>query len=228
MNNPSNEYDVRRRRLAYWGGSFLLSTEESLRRAEEFAAAGLDGSADHFTAYMYLFVAFNNLYALLGRSANGQKGKIEAAIDALDVAVIDLLYDQEYLLLIHELNDGPPEQLVYGPDKVRPPRVPCDGVVNMGEYLFGKSAANWIEHVQTVAPTSAAPADKVLTLKQVASRLLYTIRNNQFHAVKGAQNMHDVLTVELAYRLLFPIVQSLIPIAKLEVRKLTLGSADHD
>ena len=52
--------EVKEKRIAYWGRTYLDSTQESLRLAMVFQRKN-----DYFTAYMYLFVAFNNLYSLL-------------------------------------------------------------------------------------------------------------------------------------------------------------------
>ena len=50
---------------------------------------------DPFTAYLYLFVAFNNLYCLLARFDGSESAKIRAALDLLPLTEIDRMYTPE-------------------------------------------------------------------------------------------------------------------------------------
>ena len=77
-------------RIRYWGEAYLQSTRESHRRAQQFFDAD-----DPFTAYLYLFVAFNNLYCLLARFDGSESAKIRAALDLLPLTEIDRMYTPE-------------------------------------------------------------------------------------------------------------------------------------
>lgn len=202
---------VSENRISYWGRSYLDSTLESFNRAEQFYQR-----QDFFTAYMYLFVSFNNLYCLLAGFADTEPAKIRAALKDLPERKITGFYTADYVRLINCLNDGPPLQFLQGPDSGSSEQ----GILNMRDYFLGKETAQRVVHVSKVSLPTAPAADKKHTLQEVAACLLYTIRNNQFHAVKGAQNLADQRTLETAYRLLLPIVEALIPRADRYVNML--------
>lgn len=203
-------------RIRYWGEAYLQSTRESYRRATEFSNA-----QDPFTAYLYLFVAFNNLYCLLARFDDSEQAKIRAALKRLALAEIDRIYTPEYVSRIRELNDRPTEQFVEGPDAGSQAR----GVVDMRRYFLGKEAAECVRHVESLASSEAPVEDKLKTLQEVAACLLYTVRNNQFHAVKGPRRLADQLTLEAAYLLLLPLVDALTPVAEQTVWQLRSPSS---
>jgi len=204
--------DLQTQRIAYWGGAYLESTRESYRRAEEFFRQG-----DPFTAYLYLFVAFNNLYCLTARFDGDERVKIRAALGDVPAGEIDRFYTRDYVDLVDSLNDGTTEQFVEGPDAGPPAR----GIVNMRDYFLGKGETACVAHIGEVAPVSASSDDKRRTLQEVAASLLYTVRNNQFHAVKGPHRLADQWTLETAYRLLLPITEALLPIAERTVKNLS-------
>lgn len=193
-------------RLRYWGDAYLQSTQESYRRAKRFF--GVEG--DSFTAYLYLFVAFNNLYCLLAKFDGREPAKIRAALDLLPQTEVQRVYGSRYVELVRELNDRPTEQFVEGPDAGSTVR----GIVNMRDYFLGKSPLDCVAHVTNVAPLHAPTDAKRETLQEVAVTLLYTVRNNQFHAVKGPHRLADQLTLETAYELLQPLVEALIRVAE--------------
>jgi len=62
--------------------------------------------------------------------------------------------------------------------------------------------------------------EKKGTLACLAASFLYTVRNNQFHAVKGAHNLMDQTILMTAYMLLDPIVEALLSIASQEIREI--------
>jgi len=201
--------DLQTQRIAYWGGAYLESTRESYRRAEEFFREG-----DAFTAYLNLFVAFNNLYCLIARFDGHERAKIRAALKNVPAEEIDRFYTSDYVDLINSLNDGPTEQFVEGPDA----GARIQGIVNMQTYFLGKRPSDCVAHIREVAPGWASSDDKRNTLQEVAASLLYTVRNNQFHAVKGPHRLADQYTLESAYRLLLPLVGALLPMAERTVR----------
>jgi hypothetical protein len=143
-------------RLRYWGDAYLQSTRESYRRAARFFSV----EGDPFTAYLYLFVAFNNLYCLLARFDGQEPPKIRAALEFLPPADVERIYGPPYLELIRELNDRPTEQFVEGPDAGATVR----GVVNMRDYFLGKSPAECVAHVMSVAPLDGSTDAKRETL----------------------------------------------------------------
>jgi hypothetical protein len=199
-------------RIRYWGRAYLDSTLDSHRRAKQFFS-----ERDSFTAYLYLFVVFNNLYCLLARFEGEEKQKIRAAIGRLPDEAIERIYTPHYARLLEDLNSGQPEQFVFGPDAARP----LEGIVNMGKYFLGKEPGACTSHIEKVTPAGASTQEKKSTLGDLAAELLYTIRNNQFHAVKGAQRLTDTRTLELAYRLLAPIAQAMLPMATREVGQIS-------
>ncbi len=201
--------DLQTRRIAYWGDAYLQSTRESYRRAHRFFNR-TNRDPDPFTAYLYLFVAFNNLYCLLARFDGREADKIRAALDQVPTDDIERLYTEEYVELISSLNDAPTEQFVVGPDA----GAPVQGIVNMRDYFLGKDPRDCVAHVSAVAPALASTEDKRRSLQEVASSLLYTVRNNQFHAIKGPHRLADQSTLGTAYQLLLPLVQALLPIAQ--------------
>ena len=123
--------------------------------------------------------------------------------------------------MISELNDRPTEQFVEGPDAGSQVR----GIVNMRDYFLGKDPAECMAHVAAVASREASVEDKRKTLQDVAASLLYTVRNNQFHAVKGPQRLADQFTLEAAFQMLLPVVDALTPIAEQTVQELRVSSS---
>ena len=89
----------------------------------------------------------------------------------------------------------------------------------MQRYFQGKDLADCVKHIEEVANEEACVEEKKRTLKDLAAELLYTIRNNQFHSIKGANNIVDKDVLQSAYCLLEPIVESLFPVSykKLEI-----------
>jgi hypothetical protein len=181
----------------------LASTRESYRRANAFFDQG-----DPFTAYLYLFVAFNNLYCLLADFDGTEREKIDRALERIPTSVLRALYTPDFVDRVLELNGSTTEQFVSGPDSGT--EVP--GIINMKDYFLGRPAAECIAHVEVVADSSASDSDKLKTIQAVADSLLYTIRNNQFHAVKGAHRITDQRTLIAAYHLLRPLVDALLPL----------------
>jgi hypothetical protein len=171
-----------------------------LQRAKDFAL-----TEDWFTAYLYLYVAFNNLYCLLARFEGWERDKIGEALKRLPARDIEELYDTDYVALIHNLNDGLPEQFSSGPDN----RGDLRGIVDMKDYFLGYEAPECVAHVEIVSSISSPVDEKRDTLTAVSATLLYTIRNNQFHAVKGPRREADLRTLRTAYRVLLPVAQSL-------------------
>lgn len=200
--------DLARRRLDFWRDTYLQSTTESLKRAEEFSSHH-PFSADPFSAYLYLFVAFNNLYRFLGGFDSGDPDAIKTAIDRLPDVEIRRIYTAKYVECIRQLNEGIPEQFLDGPDADNS----AEGVINLKAYFRGDAPGRCVEHVESVATGSSTVAERKATLGEVASVLLYAVRNNQFHVVKGQQRLQDLRTLAVAYELLRPISDSLMAIA---------------
>src|SRR5688572_3411539 len=99
---------VRQKRLKYWQFTFLESALVSQREAARFLT-----NSDYFTAYLYLFIAFNNAYSLLNNFAQGgQKESIRATISQLADDQIEAFYDKQYLEAILFLNESPPLQVL--------------------------------------------------------------------------------------------------------------------
>jgi hypothetical protein len=211
MNGPKQK-KCQLQRIASWGESYLESTRESYRRTKKFSLKG-----DYFTAYLYMFIGFNNLYSLLARCVKRETCKIRAAVEMLSDEQIESLYTDEYFRLACQLNDRIPEQFKCGPDVGST----LPGVVNMQKYFSGKASADCIAHINEVTPVDATIQEKRCTLQKLAACLLYTTRNNQFHALKGPHNLADKTTLEWAYKLLEPLVSALILVGKhkIEVAK---------
>jgi hypothetical protein len=207
--NHGNQ-DCQRQRIAHWGESYLKSTTESYRRAKRFSHKG-----DYFTSLPVLFACFNNLYCLLSRFDREEKEscKIQAAVGELPAEQIESLYTDEYFRLVCQLNDRIPEQFTSGPDASST----LHGVVNMGKYFSGKEPDVCVAHVRGVAPVYATTDKKRTTLQKLAASILYTVRNNQFHVVKGPHNLADEEVLKAAYTLLEPLVKALLHVAWREV-----------
>ena len=203
-------------RVRYWGREYLASTSESCRLARKSFRKG-----DFFTAYLYLFVAFNNLYCLIARFGGREQEKIRRAVEKIRLDRIDAFYTTDYVERIKQLNDGPPVHFTVGLDA----GALVEGIANMRDYFLGKLPADCVARVDQVASEWAPDEQKLSTLQEVAACLLYTIRNNQFHAVKGAQNLGDQTTLQTAYRILDPIVDSLMTIGREVVEGFHAGSS---
>lgn len=182
----------------------MTACADSLGEARRFASKG-----QWFTAYLYLFVAFNNLYSWLAPDERRQGTRIRKAIGVLETTTIDDLYTHEYVSLIQELNGRTPIQFTKGPDRGARKR----GILNMQKYFSGDHARDCVAHVRTVVLVEATAEDKRKTLQDVAACLLYTVRNNQFHAVKGHQDEYDRDTLRRAYEVLLPLTTSLFDVA---------------
>lgn len=199
---------VQDKRMAFWGGPYLESAAESYRQAKSHYARG-----DYFTGYLYLFVAFNNIYCLLvPRSSSGEASKIRMAVTRLSDQAVEDLYTENYIRKVTRLNCRLPKQFQVGPDKGEPYR----GIINMRHYFAGARAEACVEHIYVAQPDGAIE-DKRKTLEELAASLLYAVRNNQFHAIKGPGNPSDENVVRISYKLLEPIVKALFGTAREQV-----------
>lgn len=187
-------------RVEAWGGEYLAASGQSFERARHSAH-----DEDWFTAYLYLFVAFNNLYCLLARFDGGERDKIGEALKILPARDIEDFYDAQYVAQIQGLNDGLPEQFSDGPDA----GTLLPGIVNMKDYFMGYEASECVAHVDKVSSALSSTDEKRPTLTAISATLLYTVRNNQFHAVKGPRREADLRTLRTAYHVLLPLAQSL-------------------
>ena len=195
-------------RIKCWRDWYLRLTEESYRMA-----CSSQRHDDYFTAYLYLFVTFNNLYSLRADfSKGGQDEKIKYAVGFIPNELVDKFYDKEYRKSIECLNDRTPEQFKCGPDAGAEGR----GVLDMLRYFRGEDLDTCVKRIKEIANEKAPAEEKKLTLQNLAVELLYTIRNNQFHSIKGSADRMDVNVLWLAYRLLDPIVGSLLQLADSE------------
>lgn len=201
--NPQKQ--LSEERISRWGDTYLNSIWESRKQAGRSFKR-----KDYFTAYLYLFVVFNNLYSLLVRFDGRERTKIKAALEELPSEDVDRFYTGQYRELIDSLNDGLPEQFASGPERGAQVR----GITDMKDYFLGKKPKDCVVHVGDVAAESASAEAKKRTLQEVAAYLLYTVRNNQFHAVKGPQRQADLDTLRAAYLVLHPIVDALTPITR--------------
>ena len=194
------EQDLSIKRINVWRGPYLASTRKSYHRAQGFFQKG-----DYFTAYLYLFVTFNNLYSYLARFGNGSESdRIRNAIGCITDDNVAQIYNSQYLEVLNCLNERTPEQDGGG-------RL---GVVNMRYYLQGKDPCVYVKHIKHIANEEASAVEKKCTLQNLAAELLYTIRNNQFHAIKDPITDESVL--RWAYCLLDPIVCVLLQVADQE------------
>lgn len=187
-------------RVEAWGGEYLDACGQSLERARHSAQ-----DEDWFTAYLYLYVAFNNLYCLLARFEGREPDKMGEALKILPARDIEDFYDAHYVALILGLNDGLPEQFSDGPDA----GTLLPGIINMKDYFVGYEAAECVAHVDRVSSATSSTDEKRETLTAISATLLYTVRNNQFHAVKGPRREADLRTLRAAYHVLLPVAQSL-------------------
>jgi len=192
-------------RIEFWGREYLSACRQSLERARNFGR-----NADWFTAYLYLFVAFNNIYCLLASFDGREREKIAAALQEIPAHQLDELDNQQYLTLIRDLNDGLPEQFSAGPDF----GVQLPGIIKMKEYFLGYEPPECVAHVDKVSSLLSSTDDKRETLAAVSAELLLAIRNNQFHAVKGPRREADLRTLENAYHLLLPLAEKLYAVAE--------------
>lgn len=201
---------TRRARCRTW---YFESADASLHLAESFhekAESGSDG-LNHFTAYMYLFVAFNNLYNWYAwghaRAGDSQQKKIKAVVRSLTDQAAREIYTPQYVERILDLNVRQPKQL---DDAERDMNV--QGVLNMDEYFRGGRIPSCLARLQdeSIATTEDAPTQQRETIAELAATLLYTVRNNQFHAVKGVIDADDREVLEMAYALLHPISLALL------------------
>ncbi len=205
-------------RIAYWGNAYLKSTEESYQQAR------VHFRDEHwFTAYLYLFVSFNNLYSLYSlvvRSAGHEPKKIRDAIARIPDKDIESIYTAEYFRYLIELNERTPEQFLKGPDA----GLAHHGIVNMRDYFLGKEPNACVAYLPEIASVDAGAEEKRQTIKELAAILLYTVRNNQFHAIKGSRNLADDSTLWQAYNLLEPVVKALLRVG---VRKIEAATKNR-
>lgn len=193
------------RRISVWGTMYLDSTRESIRRANSFLEQD-----DPFTGYLYLFVAFNNLYSLLAQFAGKETVKIRHALAKLPGDAISLFYTSDYVELVNDLNDSFPEQTLSEPDGAGVGR----GIIDMKAFFLGHDLDTCIKHAMNIAAVDASPEEKLGTIQDVAEELLFTVRNNQFHAIKGPHRLADQRTLLVAFRLLRPMVDALLELAQ--------------
>ena len=76
------DQDRSNERIAYWGESYLESTDKSYSYAREFfqcAQRFPEQKENYFTAYLYLFVTFNNLYSFIADFNGKERTKIRNA-----------------------------------------------------------------------------------------------------------------------------------------------------
>ena len=194
-------------RIAYWRNSYLASTRKSYGMAQEFFEQRC-----YFTAYLYLFVTFNNLYSLRADFNGGERTKIRNAVDCIPDEWVNSFYTEEYRNSIERLNERTPEQCIYGPDA----GTKHCGVVDMQGYFQGECLCKCVKHIKHIAIKEDSVEAKKCTLQNLAAELLYMVRNNQFHSIKDANNIMDEDVLQLAYCLLDPIVGSLLQLADSE------------
>src|SRR2546425_9160549 len=99
------ERELSEERIKRWGAEYIGSAERSLKDAKQFAS-----KEDWFTAYTYLFIAFNNLYCWHSKFHGDEREKIKAALKRLPGSCVNSFYDNHYVSLIRELNDRTPEE----------------------------------------------------------------------------------------------------------------------
>ena len=192
-------------RIKFWGREYLSACRQTLQEAKRFAAR-----EDWFTAYLCLFVAFNNAYCLVARFDGLERDKIATALQKVPDRQIDELYNQQYVSLVHDLNDGLPEQFSDGPDH----GVQLQGIVKMKEYFLGYEPQDCVAHIETVSAAESSTDEKRQTLAALSAGLLLAIRNNEFHAVKGPRKEADRRTLKMAYKLLLPLAENVYATAE--------------
>ena len=161
---------------------------------------------EYISAYLCLWVAFNNLYSLLTNfSKKGEKRMIEEAIRALpELKINQLLNNQEYVKRFHCLNN---RQIREAPDFY--------GLMDMRSFFRGRPLGQCAKRLTLdVPPESGSLTAKQDFFVQLGTQLLYTARNNLFHAVNGPDDPGDKTVAENAYHLLEPWIAPLLEAAK--------------
>ena len=158
-------------RLQKWSPFFLRASSDMFKLARRHRE-----NNEYISAYLCLWVAFNNLYSLLTKfSQEEEKRMIEEAIRALpELKINQFLSDREYVTRFHCLNN---RQIREAPDF-------C-GLMNMRSFFKGRPLGQCVERLTLdVPPESGSLTAKQDFFFQLGARLLYTARNNLFHAVK--------------------------------------------
>ena len=211
---PQNTNEVGAKRRAVWCKRYLQSTRDSLVRAKCFHGKE---DPDHFTAYIYLFVAFNNVYSWYdwinppprARKPPSEPDRIKRAVQSLlkPDAAQQIYTATGYFDCIVNLNKRRPAQL--GENEFPE----AHGILRMAEYFRGVSEplrlVSCLEGGSIASLTDEATKQRD-TLAELAAGLLYSVRNNQFHSQKGVQNFDDDEVLKTAYALLFPISDALL------------------
>ena len=205
--------DYKRERWRKWGNFYLISCRKSYKKACEYK-----NLSDHFSSYLWLFVTFNNLYAYLTDFGGGvrQETQIKCAIRQLDETKVNSIYTRGYVLQIKKLNDRTPRELAGESSQPL-------GVLNMLKFFQGKEPESCVQQVPKVAEFNASFKEKRETISEVTSKLLYPIRNNLFHAIKGPQDPWDESVVKHAYALLEPLIEPLTELAEEHQRAYSRG-----
>jgi hypothetical protein len=184
-------YQEAKQRLNHHGQRYLTSTQNMWNLACEHRMRG-----DYMSGYLCLWVVFNNLYSWLAAfSENGERTRIEAAIHSLlPNAAARILGDDDYHERIRRLNQRQTNE-----------EPTLHGIIDMQKYFRGAPQAEFLQQAKV---TTGTDTEKLVS---VATVLLYTVRNNLFHAIKDP--MGEVPIVEDAYHLLEPIVGALLGVA---------------
>jgi hypothetical protein len=159
-----------------------------------------------FLAYSLLFTSFNNYYSLLADFKGSNPAKIGKAIKTyLSEDSIKDFYTYYYECLIRELTSHTPFELRNTEDSQR------KGILNLEKFFQGQSIDECICNLEEseVASHTDSVQSKKETLIMIATQLLWTIRNNQFHAIKDGRRDDDLRVLEWSYKILCPIVTSL-------------------
>jgi len=138
---------------------------------------------DAFTAYMYLWTAFNNIYRFASPSGGDEAAWTHLLEDGALVKIDDLKTDKVMGALGRLRTNRPQES----PDR-------C-GVVDMLSYWRGGD----------VRLLTLGEAPSLVEIGKV----LYAVRNNLVHAIKREVDSNDGEILEAAFTILLPLVEHL-------------------
>ena len=190
------EEEKAKQRLGEWGGLYLKATKDTYELAKKHRKKG-----DPFSAYLCAWVSFNNLYSLLSRFSGGEKERMRIVLRMLSPKDVEYIFNGDYKRNIESLNNRWTQELYNH-----------QGIVNMQVFFRGKPPDKSVKRIVISKEESIEGRLKVLT--SVVIELLYTVRNNLFHAKKDSRSESDEEVLKTALCLLEPLIEVLLPKAE--------------